>query len=89
MTHRATSIILVLGLTAAGGGAAVPVSAKPEEAGTAAAEALSPEDTARFNGLLDQIAETDQQIAVRFDQIMQELQVVKVRATIRRSTDDD
>ena len=88
--HRRIIVGLVAGgLMAAGWRITARASAAPNETSAAPAGVLSPEDAARLNARLDQIAETDQQIAGRFDQIMQELQIVKIRATIKRPTDEE
>ena len=50
---------------------------------------LSRDEAQYLNALLDQIMENDQQIAGRCDTLMAELQIVKIRASMKRSTDDD
>ena len=53
------------------------------------AAALSPEEETRVAALLDQVMENDQQILARCDAMMTELQIVKTRATIKRTADED
>ena len=50
---------------------------------------LNPEEAALFDARLNQIADTNQRIDARLDQIVEEVQLVKVRASVKHSHDDD
>ena len=64
-------------------------AATPPGAASVADEEISPQDLARLNALVQQIEETSQRIDARFEEIMAELQIVKVRASVKHTHDEN
>ena len=54
----------------------------------AADPAFNAAEAAQLDDRLDQLAQTNEQISNRLDQVMRELQIVKTRASIKRDHDD-
>ncbi len=58
------------------------VAADDRRTGTAAAQSAHPKSTDPVEQKLDQILQNQQEILQRFDAIMEELRIIKIRATI-------
>lgn len=80
--------VLCAGGMLAGFGAVICAAAPSAHKAPAAEDALSPEDAMRLSTLMTQIEDTNQQIDARFEDIIAELKIVKVRASMKRDQED-
>ena len=64
-------------------------AAKLPGAASVADEEISQQELARLNALVQQIEDTNQRIDARFEEILAELQVVKVRASMKHHQDEN
>ena len=63
-------------------------AAKLPGAASVADKDISQQELARLNALVQHIEDINQQIDARFEEILAELQVVKVRASMKHTQDD-
>ena len=85
MRGAAWALAVVMGSAATAMAAEVKLDATP----AASEEEFSPQELARLSAVIDQIEETNRQIDARFNGIMAELQIVKVRASIKRPREEE